>query len=155
MNPILRNLLLLAMAWAVAASAQDPQRWSCELSATHPNPKPIYEKIKKIIIPRIDFKNAPVSDAMTMLATLDAEHNWGVNFAFSPGTKSFPPPGGDRVAGDKSTEPQITLCGTSMRYLDVIDSICKQAGLFWWFDSRALVIANKEAYERSKSAKKQ
>ena len=54
----------------------------------------------------------------------------------------------------KGNEPPITLRGTSMRFLDVIDDVCRQAGLFWWLDTKCLVVAGKDAYERSKSRPK-
>lgn len=133
-----RTLLLLAMAWAVAASAQNTQRWSCELPSTHSDAQRVYERLQKIVIPRVDFQSASVVDAINVVAEL-------------------PSPDGGRGVGTvvslNGNEPPITLHGKAMRFLDVIDSICKQAGLFWWIDPTRLVIANKEAYERSKSAK--
>ncbi|MCX6900686.1 MAG: hypothetical protein NT105_18555 [Verrucomicrobia bacterium] len=146
MKTISRNLLLLAMAWAVASCEH---HWSRELPARNPKAERIYEKFHEMIIPRVEFTNAPVVDAVNFLAELAREKNWGVNLVFSLGAAGPPPPVGGPAADHKLKEKIVTLWGTSMRFLDAIDNICSQADLFWWIDSRALVIASKEAYERS------
>ncbi len=152
MKTIIRDLLWLAMVGAVASCAQQSQRWVRELPSTHPNSRQVHERLQEIVIPRIDFVNALLRDVVTSLCNQARDKNWGVNLVFSVGGDGPPPPPGSSGAEFAASEPKITIHGSSMRYLDVVDNICAQTGSFWWIDSRALVIASKEAYERSVAA---
>ena len=113
--------------------------WSSELPATHPEAKRIYETLHDRVIPSIDLIDVPVSDAIFALSksaqNSDPQHR-GVSIVLvltpsdsKTGESVFPPP-----------EPKVTVRGASMRYLDVLDAICSQAGLVWQIEPKCIIV---------------
>ena len=95
----------MVMATAVVVNAQNPQRWSRELPPTHPHPQPVYERLHKVVIPEVLFKNGGVGDAFNWIVEWprqDGYRGGGGEHPFEPERKRaahHPPRHLDAISG--------------------------------------------------------
>jgi hypothetical protein len=117
-------------------------RWSSELPATHPEAKRIYRGLHDVVLPHVDLVDVSVFEAIFILtesARSSDPHNRGISIVVA----SPPSDGNSTESLSPAPQPKVTVRGVSMRYLDVLDAICRQAGLVWQIDPKCIVVCNR------------
>lgn len=123
----------------------------------------ILEKMKTIIIPEIEFRQANVHDAIAFLQSQSAEFDRtserrqrGVSFVFNPGSPSATPTvsahtveadpwGAPPVAKRKRPEvPLITFSARDISLLEVINIVCKVSNQQWTIQDGVVMVEPKK-----------
>jgi hypothetical protein len=131
---IYRLVTFLCAIGITQAKEHESKRYSRELPTGRLHTDKIREMMEKFMIPKVEFRDVGVREALDYLKIQGARPGLEMNLFTRVGPEEPPP---------------ISLTLENVSFVKLLDAICAKAGLFWKIGNRAIVIGSRDYVSKS------